>query len=102
VSLILSLVAREHDAPPVIGSLNLISPDTFTDRLRGFRPGLKETVFAEGENWRSAELRIKRSTTGIGQRTDSLEVIVIECSRTAPNQSYRLRHGGDGYQSWRA
>jgi putative ABC transport system substrate-binding protein len=32
----------------VIGFLDLTSPDTFTDRLRGFRQGLKDTGCAEG------------------------------------------------------
>jgi putative ABC transport system substrate-binding protein len=35
---------------PVIGFLNSASPDMFTDRLRGFRQGLKETSPVEGEN----------------------------------------------------
>jgi putative ABC transport system substrate-binding protein len=35
---------------PVIGFLHPTSPDTNADRLRGFRQGLKETGFAEGEN----------------------------------------------------
>ena len=37
-------------ATPVIGYLHPASPDTFADRLRGFRQGLKETGFVEGEN----------------------------------------------------
>ena len=35
---------------PVIGFLNATSPDTYADRLRGFRQGLKETGYVEGEN----------------------------------------------------
>ncbi len=35
---------------PVIGFLNPTSPDTMTDRLRGFRQGLKDTGLVEGEN----------------------------------------------------
>jgi putative tryptophan/tyrosine transport system substrate-binding protein len=35
---------------PVIGFLNPTSPDAFADRLRGFRQGLKETGYVEGEN----------------------------------------------------
>jgi putative ABC transport system substrate-binding protein len=34
----------------VIGFLHPASPDTYTDRLRAFRQGLKETGFVEGEN----------------------------------------------------
>ena len=35
---------------PVIGFLNSQSPDGYTDRLRAFRQGLKETGYVEGEN----------------------------------------------------
>ena len=35
---------------PVIGFLNSRLPDAITDRLRGFREGLKDTGYVEGEN----------------------------------------------------
>src|SRR5215510_15161022 len=35
---------------PVIGFLNPASPDTNADRMRGFRQGLKDTGYVEGEN----------------------------------------------------
>jgi putative ABC transport system substrate-binding protein len=35
---------------PMIGFLHPASPDTYTDRLRAFRQGLKEAGFVEGEN----------------------------------------------------
>jgi putative ABC transport system substrate-binding protein len=35
---------------PVIGFLNPTSPDAFADRLSGFRQGLKDTGYVEGEN----------------------------------------------------
>src|SRR5262245_2593948 len=35
---------------PVIGFLNPTSPDAFGSRLRGFRQGLKDTGYVEGEN----------------------------------------------------
>ena len=46
------LAARAQQPPmPVIGFLNPTSPDEMMDRLlRGFRQGLKETGFLEGEN----------------------------------------------------
>ena len=37
-------------AMPVIGFLDTRSPDVLVDRLRGFRLGLKETGYVEGEN----------------------------------------------------
>jgi len=45
------IVARAQQlAMPVIGFLNIASPDTFVDRLRGFRQGLREAGFVETEN----------------------------------------------------
>jgi putative ABC transport system substrate-binding protein len=35
---------------PVIGFLGGTSPDTFADRVRAFRQGLKDTGYVEGEN----------------------------------------------------
>ena len=50
---------------PVIGFLDSRSPDALTDRLRGFRQGLKEAGFVEGEDvaieYRWAENQVDRS-----------------------------------------
>jgi putative ABC transport system substrate-binding protein len=59
------LAARaQQPTMSVIGFLGPSSPDTFADRLRGFRQGLKETGYVEGENvtivYRFAENRNDR------------------------------------------
>ena len=59
------LAARaQQPAMPVIGFLDLRSPDALTERLRGFRQGLKETGYVEGDNatilYRWAENRLDR------------------------------------------
>ena len=59
------LAARaQQPAMPVVGFLHPLSPDTFPDRLRAFRQGLKDTGYVEGENvaieYRWAENQIDR------------------------------------------
>ncbi len=45
------LAARaQQPTMPVIGFLGPTSPDVFSDRIRGFHRGLKETGYVEGEN----------------------------------------------------
>ena len=44
------LMARAQQQMAVVGFLNPGSAETFADRLRGFRQGLMETGFVEGEN----------------------------------------------------
>jgi len=44
------LAAHGQQATPAIGFLASQLPDAITDRLRGFRQGLKDTGYVEGEN----------------------------------------------------
>jgi len=44
------LAARAQSAVPMIGFLNPNSPDGHAGRLRGFRQGLKDAGYVEGEN----------------------------------------------------
>src|SRR5260370_1213479 len=56
--------AQQQGAMPVIGFLDSRSPDALTDRMRGFRQGLKDAGYVEGENvtivFRWAESRFDR------------------------------------------
>src|SRR5262249_11545140 len=45
------LAARAQQAVmPVVGFLDSMSPDALVDRLRGFRQGLKDAGYVEGDN----------------------------------------------------
>jgi putative ABC transport system substrate-binding protein len=60
-----SLAARaQQSATPVIGLLDQRSPDELADRLRGFRQGLRDSGFVEGQNvvieYRWAENKLDR------------------------------------------
>jgi putative ABC transport system substrate-binding protein len=62
------VVARAQPLPmPVVGLLDPRSPDTVADRLRGFRQGLKDIGYVEGENatiaYRWAENQFDRLPT---------------------------------------
>ena len=43
-------VSAQQPTMPVVGFLDPTSPDMFAHRLLGFRQGLKETGYVEGEN----------------------------------------------------
>ena len=43
-------VRAQQPALPVLGFLHSQSPESFVEPLRGFRQGLKEAGFVEGEN----------------------------------------------------
>ncbi len=45
-----TLATSQQQRMPTIGFLNSASPDGYTERLRGFRQGLKDAGFVEGVN----------------------------------------------------
>jgi putative tryptophan/tyrosine transport system substrate-binding protein len=69
----------QQSAMPVIGFFDPRSPDALTERLRGFRQGLKETGYVEGENatilYRWAENQL-----------DRLPALAAELARRPTNQ----------------
>src|SRR5262249_42770033 len=57
------LAARAQQAAmPVIGFLDLRSPEALTDRLRGFRQGLRESGYVGGDNVTVAQSTTKATT----------------------------------------
>jgi len=82
------LAARaQQPAMPVIGFLHPASPDAFPDRLRGFRQGLKDTGYVEGENvmilYRFAENQTDRLSAMAGDLVTS-RVAVIAAANSPP------------------
>jgi hypothetical protein len=80
--------AQQQQALPVIGFLNPTSLDGMAVLLRGFRQGLKETGFVEGENVRdfsSAPMRDANDLTG----SMEYEAVVVKLSSS---EALRVRH----------
>ena len=95
------LAARAQQAAmPVVGFLYPTSPDTIPDRVRGFRQGLKDVGFAEGENvaieYRSADgigsspLTLITSAGRRNERkiTDDHEILLEPCSFSIARMVY--------------
>jgi putative ABC transport system substrate-binding protein len=82
------LAARaQQQSVPAIGFLASQLPDAITDRLRGFRQGLKDTGYVEGENvaivYRFAENQDER-LPALAAELVSRRVAVIATAGTPP------------------
>ena len=78
----------QQPAMPLIGFLHPASPDTYADRLRAFRQGLKEAGFVEGENavieYRWAENRFDRLPELAAELVRRPVAVIVTSGGTAP------------------
>jgi putative ABC transport system substrate-binding protein len=89
----------QQGAMPVLGFLDSRSPDVISERLRGFRQGLKETGYIEGENvaivYRFAENQndrlpelaadlVRRQVALIGTAGDDVALVAKVATKTIP------------------
>jgi hypothetical protein len=82
------MARAQQPAMPVVGFLDLRSPEALTDRLRGFRQSLRESGYVEGDN-----VTVVQSTT---------KATIVYCAaagdqgwsaRWIPYRAYRTRWG---------
>jgi putative ABC transport system substrate-binding protein len=90
-------VRAQQPAMPVIGFVDPRTPDALAERLRGFRQGLKDTGYVEGENvaveYRWAENRLDRLPELVADLVRR-QVAVI----AAPG-GFAVAQGGDEHDS---
>ena len=80
------LAGAQQPARPVIGFLHPGSPDTYADRLRAFRQGLREAGFVDGENaaieFRWAENRSDRLAELAGELARRPVAVIVTSGGT--------------------
>jgi putative ABC transport system substrate-binding protein len=80
-------VRAQQPAMPVIGFLNVASPDGYADRLRAFRQGLKDSGYVEGVNaaieYRWAENQIDRLPALAGELVRRDVAVIVAASASA-------------------
>ena len=80
--------AHAQQGMPVIGFLNSALPELFVDRLRGFRQGLKDTGYVEGENvaieYRWAENRSDRLPALLAELVGRRVAVIAATGGSAP------------------
>jgi putative tryptophan/tyrosine transport system substrate-binding protein len=91
------VAARAQQHTPVIGFLDVRSPEVMGDRFVAFRQGLKESGFIEGENvdiaYRWAENRAQRLPE-LAADLVRLKAAVIATTRAAGQARCRVRRSG--------
>jgi putative tryptophan/tyrosine transport system substrate-binding protein len=107
------LAARaQHGAIPVVGFLHSQSADAFSEPVRGFREGLKEAGYIEGENvaieYRWAENQIDRLPELAAELVSRRVAVIATTGGPAPavcgqrcndDHPHRLHHGRQSGQA---
>jgi putative ABC transport system substrate-binding protein len=87
----------QQPAMPVIGFLDPRSPHTLMDQLRGFRQGLKDTGYVEGENvaieYRWAEGQLDRLPTLAAELVRRRVSVIATGSATLAAMARKVGHG---------
>jgi putative tryptophan/tyrosine transport system substrate-binding protein len=89
-------------AMPVIGFLEIRSPETIAERLRAFRQGLKETGYVEGENiaieyrWAEQMERLPELAAELVRR----QVAVIVTAGGFSRLGICRDHAQSGHRAW--